>query len=86
MLFVVSQTVMLENTTVIGGVQSGWNVAVPSIEMIALPFWTGTSSLPETLVLFAAFGWLLPGWMHDAVADSTTVIWDSKARAELVLH
>lgn len=66
MLFVVSVTVMSVNTTVIGGLQSGWNVAVTSIEKSALPFWTGTSSAPETLTLFAALGCWLPGLMHDA--------------------
>jgi hypothetical protein len=60
MLFVVSVTVMSVNATVIGGLQSGWNVAVNSIEKRALPFWTGTSSAAETLSLFTALGCLPP--------------------------
>src|SRR5438093_13111796 len=46
--FVVSVTVMSVNATVIGGVQSGWNVAVTDRLKFALPFWTGTSSAAET--------------------------------------
>jgi len=56
MPFVMSQRLTLEYTTVIGGVQSGWNVAVAEIEPSALPFCTGTDSPAETVVLFAAFG------------------------------
>jgi hypothetical protein len=75
--FVVSQTEMSVNPTVIGGLQSGWNVAVNSIEKRALPFWTGTFSSAETLSLFTAFGCLSPRLMHSAVALTTTVIWSS---------
>jgi hypothetical protein len=38
---------MFDHTTVIGGVQSGWNVAVRSSENSALPFCTGKS--PDAL-------------------------------------
>jgi hypothetical protein len=51
MPFVVSVTVTLLNATVIGGLHSGWNVAVKSIEKRALPFWTGTFSAVEKLCL-----------------------------------
>ena len=54
----VTVTTTLENSTVIGGVQSGWNVAVRSLEKSAFPFCTGTSSVDEMLCLFEAFGLL----------------------------
>jgi hypothetical protein len=47
MPFVVSVTVISVYTTVIGGVQSGWNDAVAVSVKSALPFWTGKS--PERL-------------------------------------
>src|SRR6266516_5944561 len=68
------------NTTVIGGVQSGWKVAVAVRLKSAFPFWTGKLPAAETLVLFAAFGWCSPGLMHEAVALRTTWIWDSSPR------
>jgi hypothetical protein len=71
---VVSVTVTSVNCTVIGGLQFGWNVAVADSLKLALPFWTGKSPAAETLVLLAAFGWLLPGLMHSAVALSSTWI------------
>ena len=52
----VTVTTTFENWTVIGGVQSGWNVAVSDCEKSALPFWTGMSPAAEKLCLFAAFG------------------------------
>ena len=54
--FVVSVTVTSVNTTVIGGLHDGWNVAVAVSVKSALPFCTGKSPAAETLVLFAAFG------------------------------
>src|SRR6059058_4500511 len=54
--FVVSVTVMSVKLTVIGGLQSGVNVAVTDRLKFALPFWTGKSSAAETLSLFTAFG------------------------------
>jgi hypothetical protein len=44
------------NATVIGGLQSGWKVAVTVRMNSALPFWTGKSPAAETLSLLAAFG------------------------------
>src|SRR5215208_4413671 len=65
---------MFDHTTVIGGVQSGWNVAVRSSENSALPFCTGKS--PEALndSLLAACGLWLPGLMHAASPLSVTWI------------
>ncbi|MDF2733483.1 MAG: hypothetical protein K0S97_106 [Chloroflexota bacterium] len=56
MPLVVSVTVTPVKTTVIGGVQSGWNVAVSVSSKVALPFWTGKSPSAETLALLAALG------------------------------
>ena len=77
MLLVVSHALTSVNTTDIGGLQSGWNVAVTSSENSALPFWTGKSPAAETDSLLAAFGWLLPGFMHAAVAVTTICTWAS---------
>ena len=52
----VTSTTTLENTTVMGGVQSGWNVAVRLCEKFAFPFCTGMLPCAEKLCLFAAFG------------------------------
>jgi hypothetical protein len=41
--FVVSATEMFENWTVMGGLQSGWKVAVTVRLKVALPFCTGKS-------------------------------------------
>src|SRR5919204_1332056 len=60
------------NWTVIGGLQSGWNVAVSERVPSALPFCTGKSPAELTLSLFTAFGCLPPLLMHSAVALSTT--------------
>jgi hypothetical protein len=76
----VTVTTTLENSTVIGGVQSGWNVAVRLMEKSAFPFWTGTSSVDEMLCLFAAFGLLLPGFTHCASAETVTVITSTPPR------
>jgi hypothetical protein len=46
---VVSVTVMSVNTTVIGGLQLGWNVAVAESVKSAFPFCTGKSPAAETL-------------------------------------
>ena len=43
MLLVVSVTVTSVNSTVIGGLHGGWNVAVSVRLKMALPFWTGKS-------------------------------------------
>jgi hypothetical protein len=51
MLWVVSAIVMSENTTVIGGLHSGLNVAVAVSVNSACPFCTGKSLAAETLVL-----------------------------------
>ena len=51
MPFVVSVTVTFVYTTVIGGEQLGWNVAVSVRLNSALPFWTGKSPEVETLCL-----------------------------------
>jgi hypothetical protein len=56
MSWVVSVIVMFVNATVIGGLQSGWNVAVAVSVNSACPFCTGKSPAAETLVLFAASG------------------------------
>jgi hypothetical protein len=48
---------MFDQTTVIGGEQSGWHVAVADRLKLALPFCTGKVPVAETLVLLAAFGW-----------------------------
>jgi hypothetical protein len=56
MPLVVSVTVTSVKTTVIGGVQSGWNVAVSVSSKFAFPFCTGKSPSAETLALLAAFG------------------------------
>ena len=53
---VVSVTETLLNTTVIGGEQFGWKVAVTVSVKSALPFCTGKSPSAETLCLLAAFG------------------------------
>jgi hypothetical protein len=78
--FVVSVIRMFDQTTVIGGVQSGWKVAVALRVKLALPFCTGKSPAAVTLVLFAALGWWLPGLMQEAVAVTTTWIWASSPR------
>src|SRR4030095_11185105 len=69
-----------EKRTVIGGEQSGWNVAVRVRLKSALPFCTGKSPSALTLVLLAAWGWLSPGLMHSAVAVTTTCTWASLPR------
>ena len=56
MPFVVSVTVTSVNSTVIGGLHGGWNVAVSVRLKLALPFCTGKSPAAETLSLFTAFG------------------------------
>ena len=56
MPLVVSVTVTSVKTTVIGGVQSGWNVGVSVSSNVAFPFWTGKSPSAETLALLAALG------------------------------
>ena len=56
MPLVVSVTVMLVNCTVIGGLHSGWKVAVTMSSKLAFPFCTGKSSSAETLSLLAALG------------------------------
>src|SRR5262249_61414355 len=68
---------MSVKSTVIGGLHCGLNVAVASIENMALPFWTGTCDSAETLDLFAAPGFFPPLLMHSAVAVTTTVICSS---------
>jgi len=65
--FVVSVTVTSVKTTVIGGLQSGWKVAVADSVKSAFPFCTGKSPSAETLSLFAALGWWAPGLMQSAV-------------------
>ena len=59
--FVVSVTVTSVNATVIGGLHSGWNVAVTDSVKSALPFCTGKSPSALTLSLFTAFGGCRPG-------------------------
>ena len=53
---VVSVTVTSVNSTLIGGLQSGWKVAVTESVKSALPFCTGKSPSAETACLFTAFG------------------------------
>jgi hypothetical protein len=50
----VTVTMMFDHTSVIGGVQSGWNVAVRSSENSALPFCTGKSPIALNDSLLAA--------------------------------
>jgi len=64
----VSRTTTFENLTVIGGLQSGLNVAVRVSSKIAFPFCTGKSPSAETDSLLTAFGCLPPLLMHSAVA------------------
>src|SRR6266508_618973 len=71
MLFVVSVTVMFVNSTVIGGVQSGWKVAVSTFVNSTLPFCTGSSETDETLVLFTALGCFPPLLIQRASAVMT---------------
>lgn len=63
-----------DHSTVIGGVQSGWKVAVAVTEKFAFPFCTGKSPPPETVCLFAACGFLLPGLMQAASPETVTWI------------
>src|SRR2546422_10061072 len=56
MPLVVSVAERLLNTTVIGGLHSGWNVAVRVNDQSALPFCTGKSPAAFMLSLFPAFG------------------------------
>jgi hypothetical protein len=56
MPFVVSTIEMSVNWTVIGGLQSGENVAVRVASNSALPFCTGTTRLAVAVALFTALG------------------------------
>lgn len=76
----VSETVTSENLTVIGGLQSGWKLAVRVSENSALPFCTGKSPSAETDSLFSALGCLAPGLMHSAVAVTSMWTWVSLPR------
>src|SRR6266536_17467 len=77
---VVSSSVTLSHWTDIGGVQSGWKVAVTVKLKSAFPFWTGKSPTAEKLALLPAFGWFPPGLMHWASAVTTTCICASSPR------
>jgi hypothetical protein len=70
MPLVLSVTVTSVKTTVMGGEQLGWNVAVTLRLKLALPFWTGKSPALDTLVLLAAFA---------LVAFVLAVLWASLA-------
>ena len=54
--FVVSVRTTSTKTTVIGGVQLGWNAAVAVSVKSAFPFCTGKSPATATPVLLVAFG------------------------------
>jgi hypothetical protein len=71
MSWVVSAIVMSENTTVIGGLRSGLNVAVAASVNSACPFCTGKSPAAETLVLCWRARIWPPGLMQSAVALKT---------------
>src|SRR5215207_5022629 len=64
--------VTLEYSTLIGGLQSGWKVAVRLSVPSAVPFLTVKVPAAEKLCLFPALGLLLPGFTHWASAERAT--------------
>src|SRR6266511_3723760 len=75
MLFVVSVSVRLLYSIVIGGLQSGWNTGASVVsEMSALPLCTVKVPDVAKVCLFVAFGPWPPGLMHATVPVIVTLI------------
>jgi len=86
MLCSVSETTTSENLTVIGGLHSGWKLAVKVSENSALPFCTGKSPAAETDSLLTALGCFPPLLMHSAVAVTSMWTWVSLPRPASLTH